>query len=1097
MICSRCGRENVRSARFCTNCGGDLGPTCPHCGFENPPESKFCGGCGHRLQEVHASDAEGERRQITVLFCDLVGSTELSQRLDPEDLRDVIAAYQSVCGEAVGTHEGYVAQYLGDGIIVYFGYPRAQEDDAQRAVRCGLDMLRRVRTVARQIRPDVTLAVRVAVHTGRVVVGPVGAGDRQDRIALGDAPNIAARLQGAAEPGTLVVSDATWGIVSGYFTGRSVGELQLKGIAQPMEVWLIDGETAWRDRLDAAGRLAPFVGRERERRLLEEAWQAAQRGETGFILLRGDAGVGKSRLGRLFRDQAEASGAAVLVARASPYNSDSPFYPIIELLAQRFGLEPGQSADEQLARLEGALRELHLDPAVVVPFLAPLLTIPAGDRYAAPDLSPIRRRARTMEVIAHLFGALAEQTPTLLVFEDLHWADTSTAELLELIVDTLSGVPLLGLIAARPDLDASWGKGTRLQCLDLTKLDPAQAEALAQSVAGGKALPGKVLRQIVARSDGVPLFIEEMTRAVLESGVLSEGAAAWEARGPVPEDLIPATVAASLTARIDRLGTSRATAQLAATIGREFGFALLREVSERDEPTLRQDIKRLTDAGLAWATDESGAGTFMFKHALVRDAAYESLLRATRQSYHSRIAAAMRSNMAQFAAERPDLIAHHLTQAGEYQDAVGFWETAGQQALQRSAMHDASVDFQRAIGCLSNLPPAREHKERELELHLQLAPVLMAVYGWAAVEVEQSCERGRALAEELERFDRIYPPLWGLWTVYFLRGQLEPAMSAAEAVQRMAEASGVPMIQITGRHATAYTLLYRGEIERALDEANAGLALFDFEQEKALTSMFQLSSSVCLRTVRAHALSMLGHVAEAEAEWERMVQLARDLQHLPTLAAALAFFLHGYGYRHSHLHRIERLCDVADELRSLCKDEGFLLWLAVGENYRGVIGLALGEEDARTRMQEGLELFLQTGTRVTLVLVYVMMAEALYELHEDEEAFRLLDEAEAEMEARGERLNAPEIWRVRGRLLARRGDAAAAEAAYRHALHFAGQQKVRSLELRAALDLYDLLATNGRVEEGRARLAASLDSLPEGLDRPEPARALAILGGSS
>jgi tetratricopeptide (TPR) repeat protein len=373
----------------------------------------------------------------------------------------------------------------------------------------------------------------------------------------------------------------------------------------------------------------------------------------------------------------------------------------------------------------------------------------------------------------------------------------------------------------------------------------------------------------------------------------------------------------------------------------------------------------------------------------------------------------------------------------------------------------------------------------------------MTVYGWAAVEVEQACERGRALAEELGRYDRIYPSLWGLWSVYFLRGLFEPGMTAAEEVQRMADASGVPMLRVTGHQAMAWTLLYSGHLERALAQADAGLALYDFEQEKALTEMFQLSPSVCLRTARAHALWMLGHVTEAEAEWERMLQLGRDLQHRPSLAAALAFMLHGGGYRYSYRHQMERLCEVADELRSLCRNEGFFMWYAVGETYRAVIAQTLGEEDAPTRMRKGTELFVQTGTRVTLVLMDVMMAEALYELHEDEEAFRLLDEAEAEMETRGERLNAPEIWRVRGRLLARRGDDAAAEAAYRHALEFAGQQKARSLELRAALDLHDLLAANGRAEEGCAWVAARIASLREGLDRPEPARALAIADGSS
>ncbi|MGH8900620.1 MAG: AAA family ATPase [Egibacteraceae bacterium] len=1097
MTCICCGRENAASARFCSNCGTQLGQACLTCGFENPAESKFCGGCGARLQEVWTEDAQGERRQLTVLFCDMVGATPLSQLLDPEDLRDLIVTYQSICGDAVLAHEGHVAQYLGDGVVVYFGYPRSHEDEAQRAVRCGLDILRGVEAVrdSGRIPHDAALDVRLGAHTGRVVVGPVGAGERRDRIALGDTPNIAARIQSEAEPGTLVVSEVTWKIVEGYFTGKCLGPWKLKGVSRPMRLWLVTGENPSRERVEVASMLTPFVGRERERSFLERAWKDSRTGRSNFVLLRGDPGMGKSRLAQLFCEQMQFPAADLVVMRAIPYNTNSPFHLVIELVERKFGLEHTQTPTERLEEVEKGLRGLGLAEPEAVVLLASLLSIPTGDEYASFDLSPARRRIRTMELLGQFIVAIAHARPTVLLIEDLHWADTSTLEFLELLVTTAPDVPLLGVFTARCELELSWAGAPALRTIELSRFRRAEAEAIVRGIALGKTLPSEVLQQIITRSDGVPLFVEELTRSILDSGMLSERAVSWEAVGPVTAE-IPATMDASLASRIDRLGASRATVQLAATIGREFSFELLREVSERDEATLRQDLERLLQAGLAWSADNE-ADTFVFKHALVHDAAYNSLLRSARQRYHSRIAAALRERFADKTSTRPDLIAGHLTAAGEDEEAVAFWEAAGQQALAGAAVHEAAKHFQQAIDCLGRLPTTLERQERELELQILLAPLLMAVYGWGAVEVEQACTRALGLARKLQRHDLRYPAQWGLWTNHFLRGELASALERAEAFFQTAHASGVRMLEMLGRHALAYTLVYRGEFDRTLHEAEAGLALYDPQQEKEIVNSFGLSSMVSLLACRAHSLWMLGHVVEAQEDYERMLRVARELGHPFSLACALGFILHG-AFRYVYVGQMDRLAGVAEELLTLSREEGFFLWYAQGYTYQGLIAEALGEEKrALTQMLEGLELFAQTGSRLTLVMLNVMCSEALYRLRLDDEAFRRLEVAEAEMQAREEGLLGPDLWRVRGRLLERQGQRQHAEKFYCLAMERARSQHALSLELRAALDLYELRVKQGREEEGRTLLSRLVQGFNQGFDRTEIARAVAIVRGGS
>jgi len=1044
-----------------------------------------------------AVDTEGERRPLTFLFCDLVDSTALFEQLDPEDVRQVQNAVRRLFSRLAAMHDGYVAEYVGDGVVLYFGYPQAQENDPERAVRCGLAMARQVGSVRRTMRLSAPLAVRVAIHTDQATLGPVSPDDDRHWAAYGVATSITGRLQKNAPPGGVVVTDATWELTRGCFTGRSLGRVALDGVSQQITAWQVESEVPEHDWDDERHTAALFVGREREQHLVDELWRAAIVGETHFALLRGEPGMGKSRLARHWCDVVAPTGANVVVARATSNGRNHPFHPIVALLEKTFGLGHG-STDERLSCLAAGLRAIGIDDAVAVPFLAPLLGVLPGEYSATADLSPARRRIRSIEVLTEVLAALCAEAPTLLIVEDLHWADESTVELLERVVGTFPALGLLGIFTSRPEFDGTWGRDSPLRTIHLDRLGDADQAAIARAVARGKALPGLALRQILARSEGVPLFVEELTRSMCESGMLQELSASWEIVAGRWADLIPMAVHAPLTARVDRLGAARSTAQIAATIGREFSVELLREVSGRDDVTLDAELRQLTEAGLIWRTADAGADTCVFKHSLLRDAAYELLSRHRRQAYHSRIAEALRGPLNHLALGRNDLIALHLTNAGEHDDAVAFWAAAGHDALLRTANLEAAGHFRRAIECLHELPATPDRDGRELEIQSVLAPTLFSVAGWASDETEQACRRARDLAIELDRPDCLYGALWGLWSVRFLRGELAPALDAAEAVRAIAEESGLPSLLLTGRHTVAYTRLFRGEFTEALRTAEAGLEHFDFAQEKAIAAELQLSSAVCLHQSRAQALWMLGRTAEADIEAEQMLQLARDLDHPHSLASALAFTLHGGGVRHAYSGELARLHVVAEELRALSYAEGFSLWFPVAEMYLGLISHELGEPDARARITEALELFIQTKTRVTSVMMKVLIAERLcadVEHDDADEVARLLDDAQSEVVERSEGFYAPEIWRVRGRLFAQNGDAAAAESACRRALQAAADQHAHSLRLRAALDLFDLLAAHGREEEGRASLATVFDddAVSWTGDRPELTRARTLL----
>jgi class 3 adenylate cyclase len=1050
--------------------------SCP-CGFVNSAAARFCGGCGKPLATSAEALPMAERRQVCVLFCDLVGSTPLSHRLDPEDLRTVVNSYQRSCEAVVLRHEGFVAQHRGDSIEVYFGYPSAHEDDASRSVRCAIDMLQTVRQLA--ITTKIELQVRIGIDCGRVVVGPLGGEGQTQTVAIGETPNIAARLQAEAAPGEVVVSGALRRLLPMTFAAESMGTRSLKGVERPMELFKIVASGG-----EAAGRntpRTPFIGRAGEREHVRGIWARAKSGAPQFALLHGESGIGKSRLIEVVRGEIADERTDVLVARCAPLTQDTALYPVIELIGLRLGLE-GAPAEERVARIAKRMTELGIGTEDAVPLLSSVLSIPVDPTvWPAPDLSPMRARQRTMDILIEAMQALARRGPVLLIVEDLHWADASTVELLhQLIVSQQSG-SLMALLTARPEFRPTWATATNVTEVELEPLNPEEAELFIRKVARDKPLPPDVVWRVRGQAAGNPLFLEEITRSVMESGAVVEQEDAWELIGTLASDAVPASMEASLMARIDRLGEARPLFQLAATIGREFPDDLLVAVAQLPGDVVRRHLDVMLQSGLMYRLGGSSP-VYTFKHALVRDAAYDSLLRATRQRYHARIAEVLIAEFPEIAHNRPELLAHHFSGAGAHAEAAARWQAAGENAAKRSAAKEAVAHFQRSLADLEKLGDDAIRLQRELSVLTALAPVLTAVYGWAASVVEETCKRAIELARRLGANEAMFPLLWGLWTNQFVGGRLHEAMQTATDLLGMAQPTDNPVFVSVGLNATCFTRYYRGEYEEAIAEAEVGLQRCSFEIDVLIAQNFQGSALMSMLISKAGAFWMQGRQDEGIAIVDDMVAHARLLRNPPSLATTLAQAMFFSLYDRDW----DRLFAFADETYKLAQAEGFAMWVANAGMHRGRARIGLGQSEIG--LPEVLEwgaLFRQTGSGVIEGSVTSMVSEALHMAGRSEEALVVSAEGERRAEAGLVRVMVPEIFRTRGTILRDLHRLDEADQAYRQAVACAQTQGARSFELRALTSLLDLRVCRGSPGDLPADLHGVMAAMACRPDRPD------------
>jgi TOMM system kinase/cyclase fusion protein len=1031
---------------------------------------------------------EAERRQLTVLFCDLVDSTTLSSQLDPEDLREVVRAYQDTCAKVIARFDGHIAQYLGDGLLVYFGYPLAHEDDAQRAVRAGLGMLDALGQLNAGLGSErgVQLAVRLGIHTGLVVVGEVGGGTRQEQLALGETPNLAARLQGLAAPNTLVISAATFHLLGGFFACQPLGTPLLKGFAQPLAVYRVLYESMARSRLEAVGSTGwtPLVGREQEVRLLRERWAQVKDGLGQVVLLSGEAGIGKSRLVQVLTAQVASEPQAWLTpCQCSPYHQHTAFYPMIELL-ERVVLryEREESPLHKLHKLEGFLVQYGLPLAETVPLFTTLLSLPLSADYPPIQVSPEQQKQQILRAFLAILRRIAVQQPVLFVMEDLHWVDPSTLELLTLLVDQGPTARILALFTFRPDFTPPWTGRAHLTQVTVPRLPSREAVEVLRQVAHGKALPPEVVEQIVAKTDGVPLFVEELTKMVLESGLLQERAEGYELPRPLPPLAIPATLHDSLMARLDRLAAVKGLAQLGATVGREFAYDLLQAVSPWDAETVQRGLSQLVEAELLYQQGLPPQATYVFKHALIQEAAYQSLLRSTRQQYHQRIAQILEARFPAMVETQPELLAHHYTAATLMAQAVPYWQHAGRRAIERSAHLEALAHLTKGLEVLTTLPDTPERAWHELELQIALGPALMAIQGWGSPAVERAYSRARALCRQGGDTPQLFPVLWGLWGFYQMRGDLGIAQEVGEQLLDLAQRAHDPALRLLAHNVLGDNAIWLGEFAAARAHTAQGIALYHAQQHHALAFRYGgFDPGLHSRYHAAFALWALGYPDQALERSQDARTLARALAHPQSSASAAAHV--------AMFHSLRREWPAARELAeagmALAHGQEFPLWGAWGTILAGWARAEQGQREAGlAQMCQGLAAWRATGTELIRPYFLGLLAEAYRQGGQTAEGLGAIDEALALVQQHHETFCEAELYRLKGELLLSRaaGHGAEAEACFHQALDAARRQSAKSWELRTAISLARLWQQQGKRVEASALLAPVYGWFTEGFD---------------
>jgi class 3 adenylate cyclase/predicted ATPase len=1077
-------------------CTGGAVPelTCASCGHHYREHAQFCEMCGAQLRGTppNTHDAGGaERRQVTVLFSDLVGSTALGEHLDPEDLRDVIRIAQEVYATAIASHGGFIARYLGDGALAYFGYPMAHEDDARRAVRAGLAILDGMAAANAQLERErgLRLAVRIGVHTGLVVAGEIG----QESLAIvGSAANVGARLQEVAEPDSVVMSAATHGLTAGYFECRSLGPIELKGVASPIEAFHVLGESDAQTRLEVGMRtgLTPLVGREEELRLLADRWRDAAAGAGQLVLVTGEAGIGKSRLAQELKERV-GEEASVLECHGSPYHQHTALFPFTDLLQRIWRLRPRLTVEERRANLAQALAAHVGEPDEALALLAPVLGVPVSEEQTRRALSPQLARRKIHDALVEILLSMARLRPVLLVVEDLHWMDASSLEVLELLAAEINAATLLMVMLSRPEVQLSWA-GQANAVLSLPRLSPDLTRQLAELVAGDRRLPPELVEELRHKTDGVPLYIEESTKMVLESGVLRRRANRYELAGPLRALAIPASLHASLVARLDRLGTAKEVLRLAATIGRVFPHDLLRAVWTGDDDTLHAGLQRLVEAEVIWQRGEPPQATYMFRHVLVQEAAYELLLHSRRRTYHRRIARVLAERFPETAAAQPELLGHHYAAAELVEDAVACYQRAGERALEGSAHAEAAAAFTRALELLGRLPDDAGRSRRELSLSTELGVALMASKGYAAPDVERVYARARELCRREEATGELFAALWGLGTFHQARAELTAASELAEQRLAIAERLDDIALQLQAHEAAGTVAFWQGEFAHARDHFDRCRALYDPRRGRELALRYGQDPGVVCRAYGALTLWFLGWPERALASAEDAVTLARTLEHPYSLALALDF---AAALRQVRLEPAAAQT-LAEPAIAIARRHLYPFWLGMGMIMRGWSLAAQGQSDeGLAQLLEGMSAYQGTGAQLGGRYCIALLAETYRLIGHHQSGLDALATALPAFAATEDHFWDAEVRRVEGELLlaASSANAERAESCFREALALSRSQNARMLELRATVSLTAVLARRGQRAERGAALAACYEGFTEGFDTADLCAARALL----
>ena len=1020
-----------------------------------------------RLFDSDLTIGRSERRRVTVMFCDLVGSTALSATMDPEDLHKLLAAYRRCLWEIVHRFDGFVGKFTGDGVLACFGYPDAHEDDAERAVQAGLEVVSAVSAL-----DSTRLQTRVGIATGLVVAGDlIGSSEVQEQDIVGETPNLAARLQSIAAPDSVVLAESTRNLLGNLFELSDLGTVDLKGIAGPVHAWAVLRASSAEGRFEAlhAMDLTALVGRDEESELLKECWSKARGGSGQVVHVSGEAGIGKSRLTVALMENLAHERHVRLRYFCSPQHTNSAFYPIIGQVERTAGFAPDDSPKAKLDKLNASLTDISTPPEDAA-LLAEMLSLPNDGRYPPLKLSPQQSRDRTLEALISRVARLAERAPVLMIFEDAHWADPTSLEVIGRFVERMKSIPALLVITFRPEFKSSWEGCSHLTGITLNRLEKSQVARMVATLVGNRQLPAEVMTEILDRSDGIPLFAEEMTKAVLEAKGEIE-ARQTVAAIPSPILSVPASLHASLMARLDRLGDAKKVVQIGATIGREFSHALLAAVVRSSEEELSVAMDRLVVAGLLSKQGAPPHVVYLFKHALLQDAAYGTLLREQRRELHGRIASVIETQFGDIAERQPELLARHCGEAGLMEKAAEFWAKAGQRSLARSALVEACEQLTRALNHIERLPRTTVVRREQIRLQVALINPLIHTKGHASPEVRSAVEQARlliaqaeALGEQLEDPLLLFSVLYGLWAASFVSFDGERILELASQFFALAEKNGDTGPMIVGHRLLGLSLQHTGDLEKGRAHLDRGLALYDPAKHRSLGARFGQDPRPSALSFRGLALWLLGYPEAALTDIDNAIKDARDVKQ----AGALLYTLAVSSRTLVAAREYEKAKTVSDELIALADEKGASLWRAFGVADQGCIMVLTGDAGKGVELlKSGINEIQSTGATYSIPLYYSYLGKGLAELRRFGEASQCVQEALQVVSRTKENWWESDIRRVAGEivLMSASPEMAKAEQFLRGALAVAQDQKAKLLELRATLSLARLLRAQNKSHE--------------------------------
>jgi class 3 adenylate cyclase/predicted ATPase len=1041
---------------------------CQACKAPALPASLFCSKCGVRLDPIASPyvDTFGsstslvpksrrnkqERRQITLMFCDLVGSTRLSVSLDPEQYGDLILAYREVASAAIRRYGGSIGRYLGDGLLVYFGYPSAHEDDAVRAVRSGLEIISGIAALNSKLvgSDHDPLAVRIAIHTGLVVVGDIRSGEDTEQMAvIGDMPNLAHAVQKRSKENTVTITDATYELVKAHFRCERQGHYLVEGRSRPIDIIEVIGVVDGRARHEALKQLHPMLGREQELELLLESWRQTQEGFGQSVLIRGEPGIGKSRLIQAFTDSLGDRESFVFTCQCSAYHNTSALYPIIDLLSNVVDLQRDDTDIQKLDKLARSVARTDPSLSDFLPFLAETMGISATNLDSLATMDPQEKRQRVFVGLVQWVLALAARKPIVLVVEDLHWADDSTLVLLELLVQQAEAARILLVLTFRPGFKAREALQARSTQLALHRLSPSHCLSMVTYVAGGKDLPTPLLTEILARTDGIPLFVEELTKAIIKSGLLQESYGRYELSGPIPASAIPVTLRDSLTARLDLVSEAKPIAQLAATLGRTFDFTTLLVISASDPTLLENSLTELVQSEFLSQHGIPPDATYSFRHALIQEAAYESLLKRDRQAHHRRIAQTLESSFRKLVDAQPEVIAVHYAGAGLTERAVEFWEIAGRKAGMRSANVEAMAHFSNALQYIATLPRIAARKERELGLLVAMGAQLLITKGNAAPEVLTVYNRALRLSEEVGDTPLLFKTLYGLLVFHIVRGELSEAVPIGERLLTQAEQANDPEFLLQAHRPMGLCRLYLGQFIAARHHLQTALALYEPDRDQTHRFEYGSDPGVLARCNLSWVEWFLGYADRALEYCNDAVEHAKQLAHPHSLGFALSFLASLHQFRGEP----REAQTISEMIIDLAQDRALPYWAAWGAMVHGwAIAKQGSAEQGIAELERALDAYSATGAELMKPYGLALLAEAKALSGARVEGLRLANLAAVEAQKRNIRFYEAEIHRLRADLMQKlKEQPREVQQVFNRAMSIAKEQEALSLELKVAI----------------------------------------------